>query len=54
MDAAVFLYDLFGDYLWQQVSQADLHADIVGAGRSTPQLSKIREVIFAGMDYTFL
>src|SRR6185312_15728822 len=30
VDVAVFLYDLFGDYLWLQVSQVDLCADIVG------------------------
>jgi hypothetical protein len=30
VDAAVFLYDLFGDYLWLQVSQVDLCADMVG------------------------
>ena len=30
VDAAVFLYDLFGDYLWLQVSQVDLCADLVG------------------------
>ena len=30
VDAAVFLYDLFGDYLWLQVSAVDLCADLVG------------------------
>ena len=29
VDAAVFLYDLFGDYLWLQVSQIDLCTDVV-------------------------
>ena len=29
VDAAVFLYDLFGDYLWLQVSQVDLCANVV-------------------------
>jgi hypothetical protein len=29
VDAAVFLYDLFGDYLWLQVSQVNLCIDVV-------------------------
>jgi hypothetical protein len=30
VEVGVFLFDLFGDYLWFQVSQVDLCADVVG------------------------
>ncbi len=30
VEVGLFLYDLFGDYLWFQVSQVDLCADVIG------------------------
>ncbi len=41
VEVGLFLYDLFGDYLWFQVSEVDLCADVVGVGCLTSQLARL-------------